>query len=183
MFSLQPIKTHYQSSLERFGRTPQGVDWKDNEAQYVRFRALARLFDNGTVNDWGCGYGEFYKFCGPGYTGYDIIPQELDRGRFILSDRPTEVADYTVASGLFNVKAQVSSLTWHCYVLDSIRIMNEMSRKGFGFNVLSGWCERKEPHLYYGSPLGLINVVMQYSKLIEFNHTYSAFDFTLLVRK
>lgn len=183
MFSLQPIKTHYQSSLERFGHTPQGVDWKDTEAQYMRFRALARLFDSGTVNDWGCGYGAFYRFCGPGYTGYDIIPQKLEKGRFILADRPTEVADYTVASGLFNVRADIPYLEWRLYVLDSIKTMNEMSRKGFGFNVLSFWCEKKEPNLYYASPLDMLCEVRRYSRLVEMNHSYSPYDFTLLVRK
>src|SRR3989304_3245510 len=113
---LHPVKTHYQSCRDKHGATPQGVDWKDYEAQYMRFRALARLFDSGTVNDWGCGYGAFYKFCGPGYTGYDIVPQTLEHGRFILSDRPTELADYTVASGLFNVKLAIPHTEWVSYL-------------------------------------------------------------------
>lgn len=147
----------------------------------MRFRALARLFDAGTVNDWGCGYGAFYKFCGAGYTGYDIVPQTLERGRFVLSDHPTEIADYTVASGLFNVRLGTPREEWGAYVRRSIRTMFKMSRKGFGFNVLSTWCNHKDPSLYYASPLDMLAEAATYSRRVELNHTYSPYDFTVLV--
>lgn len=160
------------------------MDWKDEDSQCSRFKALCRLLeaDLGSVNDWGCGYGAFAKYA-LRYTGYDIVPQELKRGRFILSDVPTMVADYTVASGLFNVKLDCPADEWRAYVLRSIKIMNDMSRKGFGFNVLSSWCEKKEDRLFYASPLDMILEARKYSHLVEMNHTYSPYDFTILVRK
>lgn len=150
----------------------------------MRHMALARLHDgSGSINDWGCGWGAFHDYCPADYTGYDIVPQTLKHGRFILSDHPTEVADYTVASGLFNVKLDSPHGAWRDYVLRCIAIMDDMSRKGFGFNVLSSWCDRKEARLYYASPVDMLVEVTRYSKLVELNHTYSPHDFTVLVRK
>lgn len=160
------------------------MDWKDRAAQHDRLRALSRLVSHGgSVNDWGCGYGAFKVYTTDNYTGYDIVPQTLAHGRFILSDKPTEMADYTVASGLFNVKLAKPLHEWRAYVVNSIKVMNQMSRKGFGFNVLSLWCERHEPHLYYASPLDMVAEVAQYSRLVELNHSYSPHDFTILCRK
>jgi len=74
----------------------------------------------------GCGYGALLGYLGehhPGtdidYLGYDISPsmirraRELWRGRaatrFAVADAGSRVADYSVASGLFNVSSMSRS--------------------------------------------------------------------------
>lgn len=179
---LAPVKSHYAAKLTEHGKSPLGVDWNSYEAQYMRFRQLAKLIDEtGSVNDWGCGYGAFQKFCPGEYIGYDIVPHEGTA--FVLSDVPTMKADYTVASGLFNVKMDASVMSWHAYVLESIKTMDEMSRKGFAFNCLSLYSNRKEGRLYYGDPIGLFHYCRRFSNKVALLHDYSDWDFTVMVRK
>ncbi len=103
---LRHVSEHYSAKLQAHGHTPQGVDWKDEAAQMDRLDALCLLFGRNagyTLNDWGCGYGRLARMTkNSRYYGYDIVDQSEDwqQGEFILSDRPTRMADYTVASGL-----------------------------------------------------------------------------------
>ena len=179
--NLDSVKDHYQKCYERHGRTFRGMGWKDYDAQYMRFEALSDLFrkDRGSVNDWGCGDGAFSWWCHR-YTGYDISERDVPRGKFVLSDKPTEIADYTVASGLFNVRKEHSEAEWWDYICESIKVMSETSRKGFGFNILSIWCDRKDPELFYARPFDVINQCQRYTNRIQMNHLYSQYDFTIL---
>ena len=181
--NLDSVKSHYQACFERHGKTPHGMGWKDHDAQYVRFKALAALWeeDRGSVNDWGCGDGSFGWWVDGKYVGYDISPRDLPVGEFILSDKPTQVADYTIASGIFNVRKEHSEAKWWDYICESIKVMRETSRKGFGFNILSVWCDRKDPELYYARPFEVMTQCQRYSNRILFNHLYSPYDFTILV--
>lgn len=182
---LKPIKSHYAAKLHEHGHTPQGVDWKDEAAQMDRLNALCLLFgrDTGyTVNDWGCGYGRLARMTNHSrYYGYDIVEQELDgHGTFTLSDKPTRIADYTVASGIFNVK---SAGDWYTYVLDSIATMEKKSLKGFAFNMLHNRCDKRDERLFYASP-AWVNAFFgdAWSKhRVSVLQHYSPYDFTMMV--
>jgi hypothetical protein len=186
---LTPVRDYYSAVLAEHGPTPQGMDWKDHEAQEIRFNALSSLITTyrGSVNDWGCGSGDFQWRCGGEYTGYDIVHQEQrnmrDRAKFVVSDRPTETADYTVASGLFNVKLSTPWFAWNEYMLACIKIMSKMSTKGFAFNCLSSYCDQKEDRLFYADPTWVFDECRKYSPRVALLHDYSPWDFTLLVRK
>lgn len=183
---LKHVREHYAGKLNRGGHTPEGVDWKDEAAQMDRLNALCLLFhgDSGfTLNDWGCGYGRLASMTKHGrYFGYDIVEQELERGEFILSDRPTKIADYTVASGLFNVMGEHSVADWQRYVNGCIKIMAELSRSRFGFNCLSDAANRRHDNLYYANPYGMARICMEYGRVSLLQY-YSAWDFTILVSK
>ncbi len=185
---LMGIKAHYAGRLAEYGHTPQGVDWKDEAAQMDRLNALCLLFgrDEGyTLNDWGCGYGRLARMTRHSrYFGYDIVDHadEFERGEFILSDRPTRIATYTVASGLFNVMGDGRERAeWALYVKRCVLQMDEMSRAGFAFNALHVRADRKRDELFYASPGWFLSFI-NHDRISILQH-YSPWDFTILVHK
>ena len=182
---MDSIRAHYAAKLAEHGHTAEGVGWRDTRSQVDRFRALRLLFVNDfdyTVNDWGCGYGEFRNWIDPKqYTGYDIVPQEGLGDEFVLSDKPTKIADYTVASGLFNVMDRPRE-EWCDYVCGCIFLMDAMSRKGYGFNFLHDRADRKEEGLFYTYPAWVLTCTPARSRVSILEY-YSPWDFTILVNK
>ncbi len=63
-------------------------------------------------------------------------------------------ADYSVASGIFNVKLEFGEGEWATYVAETIAQLARASRKGFAFNMLTSHSDedRKRPDLYYADP-------------------------------
>jgi len=183
---LASVKSHYAAKLEQFGASAQGVDWKDDDAQLDRLRALCLLFGNKvgfSVNDWGCGYGHLaYLVSTDDYTGYDIVPQDLQLGAFVLADAPQRIADYTVASGLFNVMAGADFSDWQIYVINCIKKMDECSRVGYGFNMLHTRADKKQDGLFYSSP-GWVMAHLPPHERVSILQTYSPYDFTILVNR
>ena len=47
------------------------------------------------------------------------------------------IADYIVASGIFNVKLKNKNCEWLNYVLETLNRMNEKSKKGIFFQLFS----------------------------------------------
>lgn len=187
--SLTPIREHYEGCFVAHGATAMGVDWRDRDAQAMRFAALANLLSEPCgVNDWGCGYGQFSSWIDidSTYTGYDISKlmiedarRELPGHEFIVSDHPTRVADYTVASGLFNVKGPGE---WDQYVISCIWKMWEMSTKGFGFNMLHRRADRKREGLFYSNPEWVLDKLPSGLRVSVLQY-YSPWDFTILAHK
>lgn len=168
---LARIAVLYGKRLERFGARPQGVLWRNAEGQKLRFDVLVRVFDPGdrrggiSINDLGCGYAALFDYlkgrpvmAGSRYTGYDICEAMVEtaarriddpRARFVQSLVATETADYSFASGTFNLKADVGAGDWKAYVKASLAHLWTRTAKGLAFNMLSVTATRREGGLYY----------------------------------
>jgi hypothetical protein len=95
-------------------------------------------------------------------------------------------ADYTVASGIFNVKLEASSTEWERYVLRTLEKISSLSKRGFAFNVLTKYSdpEFRRPDLYYADPLLLFDYCKtKLSRFVTLLHDYPLYEFTILVRK
>ena len=93
-------------------------------------------------------------------------------------------ADYTIASGIFNVKLDVGEERWVAYVLDTLDRMRELSTRGFGFNMLTRHCDRPlmRPDLYYADPgFYLSHCLNRFSRRVMLLHDYPLYEFTVLV--
>jgi SAM-dependent methyltransferase len=154
-----------------------------------------------SVNDFGCGYGallDYFQRKGVevAYHGYDAAESMVRKAREIhptadprtfsseLSALP--VADYTVASGLFNVKLDADTAQWQAYVLATLDQLAQVSKRGFAFNVLTSYSdsERMRGDLYYSDPCFLFDYCKRrYSKWVTLLHDYGLYEFTILVRK
>jgi SAM-dependent methyltransferase len=199
---LQQTRQYYDGKLAEHGPTARGVDWNSEESQHLRFRELMRLIENdpdASVLDYGCGYGALRPYLrerghrGP-YIGFDISPRMIDAARAgcvdaaaqFLSDRAAlEPVDYTLASGIFNVKQATSDEQWQAYVLDTIEDLSRISHRGFAFNALSLYSdpEKRRADLFYADPLALFDhCSRRISRFVSLLHDTPLYEFTLLVR-
>jgi len=199
---LRRVADYYTAKIIEHGPVPRGVDWNSTESQELRFEQLSRLWDSGkhfSINDYGCGYGMLAHFLdGRGheftYSGFDISAVMLTHARRKLATIPNCVvvndqadlqpADFTVASGIFNVKLDAGEERWVAYVLDTLDRMRELSTKGFGFNMLTRHCDRPlmRPHLYYADPgFYLSHCLNRFSRRVMLLHDYPLYEFTVLV--
>jgi hypothetical protein len=96
-----------------------------------------------------------------------------------------EPADYTVASGIFNVKLDVDPEAWRDYVLETVAVIAGLSRRGFAFNMLTSYSdpERMRPDLYYGDPTFFFDHVKRgYARNVALLHDYGLYEFTIIAR-
>ncbi|MBC5763376.1 class I SAM-dependent methyltransferase [Ramlibacter albus] len=148
------IARYYGAKLARHGPTPRGVDWPSAGTQALRLEQLLRLCDFAspfTLNDLGCGYGALLGLLrrtgrarGVDYLGTDVSPamvaqaRALWRGtaRFEVGGAPSRVADYSVASGIFNVRIDEPRRLWEDFVAETLVQLAFASRRGFAVNFL-----------------------------------------------
>jgi hypothetical protein len=199
---LAKVSKYYSEKVQQFGATPAGVDWKDRTGQETRFEQLAKITRRartGTLAELGCGWGAFAAWAREHgfeltYTGYDISPQMLETARGLFGNRPdisfrpgaepTEEADYVIASGIFNVRFDVSDDAWMSYVDSTIDAMACKARIGFAFNCLTGFSdpERKEARLFYPYPGELFDRCLhrhgRHGALLQ---DYGLYEFTILI--
>jgi SAM-dependent methyltransferase len=198
------VAAYYASKLATHGPTPQGVDWNGQTSQNVRHQQFLRLLEGSvesSILDLGCGYGDFLRFLrGEGYRGayigYDAAPDMIaeasrlhgqgpDR-QWRVGASPVEVVDFAVASGIFNVKGDVSIDTWVRYVRDTIDSLARAGQRGFAFNVLSlsSDPERRSANLYYAGPTEMLSYCLgQYGRSVALLQDYGLYEFTLVVRQ
>jgi SAM-dependent methyltransferase len=198
------ISKYYSEKLKSHGTTHLGADWNSVESQQLRFDQLLRLCLEGeqfSLNDLGCGYGALFDhmvakgFQRFEYFGYDIsadmiyaaqkLHGEKTNAHFICGGCP-ETADYTVASGIFNVKLDTPDHDWLDYVLETITTMGTSSRTGFAFNCLTKYSdpELRQDRLFYADPCFFFNwCKMNGSGNVALLHDYGLYEFTMIVRK
>lgn len=201
---LTEVADYYSEKLALHGETPKGVDWNGEGSQTLRFEQLCKLIngqDRFSLNDLGCGYGALHgflgsRFSGFSYSGIDVSEsmvlsaqqryQGADNARFVLSSEPDCIADYGVASGIFNVRLGRSDAEWREYVEATLDILDRTSSFGFSFNCLTSYsdAEKMRDYLYYADPCALFDLCKRrYSRNVALLHDYGLYEFTILVRK
>ena len=96
------------------------------------------------------------------------------------------MADYGVASGIFNVRLGSTDDAWRSHVLRTLDVLNKTSRRGFSFNCLTLYSDqdRMRDYLYYADPCDLFDHCKRtYSRDVALLHDYGLYEFTILVRK
>lgn len=201
---LTEIASYYSGKLAEYGTTPQGVDWNAEAGQILRFEQLTKVIttlDTFSLNDVGCGYGALFdylqtKYQQFSYTGCDISPAMIDAAqkrnslrpgvRYVVATKPPEIADYGIASGIFNVRLGRNDAEWQAYIHRTLDVLNSTSQCGFAFNLLSSYAdpEKKREYLYYADPCALFDYCKQrYSRHVTLLHDYGLYEFTILLRK
>lgn len=203
---LATTRTYYEDKFRAHGPVPNGVDWGHARAQALRFEQLCKLLPQkragaapASLNDLGCGYGallDHLRAAGElvDYLGIDLVPDMVKaarqrhgaQGQFVVGSSCPRVADYAVASGLFNVRGQVPDAAWQEFMLGVLDDLNTHSRLGFAFNALTRYsdADRMRPDLYYADPLWLFDwCKRKYARNVALLHDYDLYDFTIIVRK
>jgi SAM-dependent methyltransferase len=200
---LNMVAAYYASKLAEHGPTSQGVDWNGQASHTLRHRQFLRLFDGtqaASVLDLGCGFGDFLRFLRTeghrgAFIGYDIEPSMIAEAlrlygedpdcRWHVGAKPTEVADFAVASGVFNVKGHISTETWAHYARETIDMLAQVSRRGFAFNMLSLSSDpaRRRSDLYYAdAPEMLAYCLSRFGRSVALLQDYGLYEFTIIVR-
>ena len=201
----QRIAAYYTSKVKEFGCTPFGVDWTCIATQEMRFVQLLKLCDFSVpfaLNDLGCGYGAMAGFlqrrhsaCAVDYVGIDLSKEmvrrarqqwrRVERVRFVEGYRSPRTADYSVASGIFNVQQAGSNDSWETFIRETLQHLAATSRRGFAVNFVeaprSG--EWTTPGLYTTTPEPWIEYcVGRIGADFEVVQGYGMREFSLLVR-
>lgn len=206
--NMDGMKQYFSERLTEFGTTPRGADWNSQTSQEIRFDQLLKIVKSPaeqsepfTLLDYGCGYGALasylkqrnYSFR---YLGYDLLESMVEAARLEFSSETNlsfsshledlGEADYSVISGVFNIRFETSNDDWTQYVLHTLDQINTISRKGFSFNCLTKYsdADHMKPHLYYADPCLLFDYCKRnFSRNVALIHDYDLYDFTILVRK
>lgn len=201
---LTEVADYYSAKLAEHGETPRGVDWNGEESQVLRFAQLAKIIQPSStfsLNDLGCGYGALFDYLNSVskdfmYTGCDVSNDMIEaanaryanqaNAHFVMASEPPDMADYGVASGIFNVRLGRSDAEWQQYLETTLDVLHNTSRHGFAFNCLTSYsdADKMRDYLYYADPCWLFDLCKRrYSRHVALLHDYGLYEFTILVRK
>jgi SAM-dependent methyltransferase len=201
---IEKTLAHYRERFATHGATPQGVDWNGPRSQRILFEQLLPLLPANrpfTLNDFGCGYGALADFLATRfdafrYRGYDVNPamidaasrryEGLDTIAFEVADRPSQEADYGVASGVFTLRLERSDEECLADMIESLDAIDRTSVHGFAFNCLTSYsdADRMQDYLYYPDPRDVFDVCKRrYARNVALLHDYDLYGFTVIVRK
>lgn len=183
------------------------MGYKSKWAQDIRFIQLLKIIETGdtfSINDLGCGNGSLLTVLNENfnsnsfvYNGYDIMPEMIAEAKtfnikkesnfkLITSEMELEIADYTVASGIFNLKYNATEKEWLAYIHETIATMWAKSTKGVAFNCLTSYSDKEfmRPELYYSDPMALFDFCKKnITRHVSLLHDYREYDFTILLRR
>ncbi|HNX69203.1 MAG TPA: class I SAM-dependent methyltransferase [Candidatus Omnitrophota bacterium] len=193
----------YEDKLRQFGPTPEGAGWNSEKAQEIRFDQLLGIVGKErsfSLNEYGCGCGALVRYLKERryrvrYCGFDILKKAIAKAKALYAGRPgcrftsceqsLKKADYTVASGIFNVKQETPVSQWDDYVKAVLLCMAKVSVKGMAFNMLTAYSdpERMRQELFYPQPAAIFDFCKRnLSRRVSLIHDYELYDFTVHVR-
>jgi SAM-dependent methyltransferase len=155
--ALAPVADYYSGRLRRHGPTPLGVDWPHRLNQELRFVQLLTLCDFSapcSLNDVGCGYGALlghlwrrHRAARIDYLGTDVSAGMVAAARrrwrhrgwaaFEQAADCLRSADYSLASGIFNVKLDCAEQAWEVRVMQSLANLHRHSGRGLAVNFIT----------------------------------------------
>jgi SAM-dependent methyltransferase len=159
------IAGYYTDKVTKFGATAFGADWTCVATQEMRFVQLLKLCDFTApfaLNDLGCGYGALLGLldrrrgtCTVDYLGIDLSAAMVRRARrrwrghsharFVTGHCSPRIAEYSVASGVFNVRLEQPPKAWTAFIAATLDQLASTSSRGFAVNFVEA-----PPH---GAPL------------------------------
>ncbi len=201
---LDSINIYYTKKIKEYGLTPKGVDWNSTESQKLRFEQLCKVIEPieyFSILDFGCGYGALLNYLKENkrnfhYKGFDISDEMISQAIKNKNDFKNavwetklsneEIFDYTIASGIFNVKLENNEPDWMSHVKNTLAEFNKHSRKGFSFNMLTSYSNKElmKDYLFYANPGYFFNYCKKnFSKYVALLHDYPLYEFTIIVKK
>jgi len=201
--TIHKIECLYTNNLKQSGISSKSVGWpeaKDHQLRFDKLFSNIDLFNTNSLNDLGSGYGavlDYLTTCNKSlesYFAYDISKDMLNAidieryqrtkiHKFSDSQLKT-IADFSISSGIFNVRFSESDQEWIEYIKTTLHNVNKHSLKGFSFNLLSTYVDYKENHLFYGDPLFFFDYCKRnFSKYVSLHHDYPLWEWTIVVKK
>jgi SAM-dependent methyltransferase len=198
MSSSDQIRGAYQKKFKKYGVDPKSLFWVDLGASHQRFRQMwAEIdFNNKSVLDVGCGFGEMARFLKKRYkdvkyTGVDIVPEFIDEAKKKYPEYQFEVLDYfedpmnekydvVMASGTLNSNLEKNME----FRKKAIKTMFEHTKKVCVFNMLGGHPQPENDHesnIWYADSLEILKYCMSLTRRVLLRHHYHPTDFTIFM--
>lgn len=191
----------YTKRYKEFGYSEEALGWSRNKNDF-RFQHLVSEWQselNGAeIGDFGCGFGDFYKFLSANpdfksaiYTGIDINEELITEARKqhpginfwvgdLSKDKINQQFDFVFSSGVFNHKLSASDE--YEFILDSMNAIRKITRKGFAINFLSDKVEYKLEHTFHSNPSKILEMCYGFSNNVILKNDCMPFEFTIFVR-
>lgn len=190
----------YGKRLEEFGYSPKTLGWLKGK-QDIRFNILTSLYDfeNKSVLDIGCGFGDLNKTLEKKvknytYLGIDLCEDLIKTGRshfnkkninFLAGDflsleidRPV---DWAIESGIFNHK--LVNLDNYDFIKSVMKKTFETVKDGFSFDFISDKVDYKDEHIFYAAPEKILSLAYELSRNVVLRSDYMPFEFSIFVFK
>jgi SAM-dependent methyltransferase len=199
------VRDYYSGTIERHGPTPLGVDWPNAASQYLRFVQLLKVCDFGrpfSLNDFGCGYGALLEYLAMRHSEAEIAYRGIDisasmiavarerwaghrRAEFVVGSRCGRIADYSLASGTFNVRLGHPVTAWETDIEAILSNLHAGSRIGFAVNFMLPHDDKAaEDELYRSPPARWVAFCRQELDCsVRVLRGYGLREFTLLIRR
>jgi SAM-dependent methyltransferase len=197
------VEAYYTRKVRTFGATPLGVDWPSTPSLELRLVQLLKVCDFSTpfsLNDLGCGYAaalDLIERRWPAnridYLGIDLSGDMVAHARrrwhqrpdadFVVDHQCSRVADYAIASGVFNVRLDHSAQLWTAHVRVMLMDLHRSSRKGFAVNFMLPAAVTGVPELYGEQPdPWVVYCEAVLGRSVDLVQDYGLPEYTLLVR-
>ena len=200
------IESYYTEKVLTYGPTHAGVDWRSAAGQELRFAQLLTLCDFSrpfSLNDLGCGYAALWGYLANhhavndiDYLGIDLSHQMIERAQrlwppspgrlnYVIGHASPRVGDYSVASGIFNVKLDQPLERWERFVARTLIGLRATSRLGFAVNFVAADTSLPPPPdgLYCASAEPWIAFCQRrLGASVELRDGYGLHEFTLVAR-
>jgi SAM-dependent methyltransferase len=197
------VEAYYTRKVRTFAATPLGVDWPSTPSLELRLVQLLKVCDFSapfSLNDLGCGYAaalDLIERRWPAnridYLGIDLSADMIAHARrrwhqrpgadFIVGHDCGRVADYSIASGVFNVRLDHGTQLWTAHIEAMLMDLHLSSRRGFGVNFMLPEAAGRTPELYGSQPgpwVAYCEAVL--GRSVEVVQGYGMAEYTLLVR-
>ena len=184
----------YTNAIEKFGETPQGLNWLTQESQELRFKEILALLPQDlssfSLGDAGCGFGDFYHYLSQQkkkpqhYTGIDSLQKMVDiaskktQEEILCLDICTDTLptrDYYICSGALNI---LHPFETHLF----LRNCYKASRYAFIFNCLYADKESETYNYLQKKSIESIALELNVEKII-YRENYLENDITLMFMK
>jgi len=197
------VEAYYTRKVRTFGATPWGVDWPSMPSLELRLVQLLKVCDFASpfsLNDLGCGYAaalDLIERRWPAhrldYLGVDLSAEMIAHARrrwqhrrgtnFLVGHECGRVADYSIASGIFNVKLDHPPQVWVGHVQAMLQELDRSSGKAFAANFMLPGAAAGTPELYGSAPEPWVAFCeTALGRSVEMVQGYGLPEFTLLVR-
>lgn len=190
---------HYQKNFQKYGVDPKALSWGSRGAAHQRFRAIWKEidFNNKSVLDVGCGFGEMAKFLhrryqNADYTGVDIVPEFISQAKKVhpyykfqaldfFNNPPRNKFDVVMASGTLNSNLGNQNMEFR---KKAIRTMFEHAKKVCVFNMLGGHPQpqnNSKSNVWYADSLEILSYCMSLTRRVVLRANYHPKDFTIFM--
>ena len=197
-------KNFYNGCLSKHGKSAKGLNWKNKQTQFLRFKILSRIgkINNHSIHDFGCGFGDLFTLLKKDHNSFDYIGTDISQEmisiarqkhkskNFFVFDlinsnfQSSFVKDYVISSGVFTVKNEISNGLWLKYLFKGVEKMFNYSRLGIGFNLMTSEVDFKDKNLFYIDPITIIKFLEKnISSKVKIINSYNLWDYTVFVYK